>query len=179
MINILTINLSCIKAYSEVADCWMSNIPVLSALCLSCKVINGGTRIGEIWSHFYLLFGTMPCPRRGAASKLQFAYQCPWQGCTVGLCARLPWAGGALGVPVPPCPPGPNGAPTQQLLKSCVLTEAGSRSFSLFSADTPVLSVGLVSASSFLRWVVRNSESTSVALIKEKKEMADNAGNFL
>lgn len=37
----------------------------------------------------------------------------------------------------------------------------------------------LVSASSFLRWVVRNSESTTVALIKEKKEMADNAGNFL
>lgn len=86
---------------------------------------------------------------------------------------------GHWGARSPHAPAGPDGAPTQQLLKSRVLTEAGSRAFSLFSADTPVLSVGLVSASSFLRRVVRNSERNTVALIKEKKEMADNAGNFL
>lgn len=50
---------------------------------LSHAVINGGMRIGEIPSPFYLLFGAMSCPGNGVLNKLQFA---GWHG----RCAAAP-----------------------------------------------------------------------------------------
>lgn len=59
-------------------------------------------------------------------------------------------------------------------------SRARNKSFSLFSTDTSALSVGFISASTFLKaWMVRNLESTTEVQIKENKKMGDGARNFL